>query len=316
MGPAGRRRPRLGHAGARAVRAGGSHRQRAGRSSGRDGSPRGNVGPGQAQRDLGRAGARGPRPTVLADDGNRRAIGSPRRRRRAMRFGDDVVRARQHRCREVPPAVARRGRPATREGDRHVLDLYGRARPERVHVHRARDRLDGRRLRRRSLLGRRRTLGPAARRGAGVREADARRGSGHGRPREVGSATRSTRASASWVSGTASTAPRIPARSSSSATARELGSPQIEVAERLEEAASRRARASSSRAAAEDERRVLLGARPRRRRIPAAPRTGDVRLLARRRLVGAHPRAEANRPAVQAVCPVRRPRAASLASSA
>ena len=70
------------------------------------------------------------------------------------------------------------------------------------------------------------------------------------------------------------------------------------------------ARASSSRTAAEDERRVLLGSRPRRCGDPAAPRTGDVRLLARRRLVGAHPGAEANRPAVQAFCPVRGPRAA------
>ena len=47
---------------------------------------------------------------------------------------------RPHRRREVPPAVAGRGRSATREGDRHVLDLHGRARPERIDVHRARRR--------------------------------------------------------------------------------------------------------------------------------------------------------------------------------
>src|SRR5205814_348449 len=53
-------------------------------------------------------------------------------------------------------------------------------------------------------------------------------------------------------------------------------------------------------------RRVLLCDRPRRGRDPAAARARDVRLLARRRLVGAHPRAEANRPALPAVGGVRR----------
>ena len=56
-----------------------------------------------------------------------------------------------------------------------------------------------------------------------------------------------------------------------------------------------RARAAQAGPPAEDERRVLLGPRPRHRRGPAAARAGDVRLLARRRLVGAHPRAEAAR---------------------
>ena len=46
----------------------------------------GHVGPGQAQRDLGRAGARGSRPALVADDGDRRSLGSPRRRR------DDSIR--------------------------------------------------------------------------------------------------------------------------------------------------------------------------------------------------------------------------------
>ncbi len=38
-------------------------------------------------------------------------------------------------------ALARRGRSAAREGDRHLLDLHGRARPQRVDVHRPRRRL-------------------------------------------------------------------------------------------------------------------------------------------------------------------------------
>ena len=90
-------------------------------------------------------------------------------------------------------------------------------------------------------------------------------------------------------------------------TARELGSPQIEIAEQLEQAALDGARAAPARAAAEDERRVLLGARARRRRDPAAARARDVRLLARGRLVGAHPRAEAHRAAVPALGALRRP---------
>ncbi len=89
-------------------------------------------------------------------------------------------------------------------------------------------------------------------------------------------------------------------------TARELGSPQIEVAEQLEEAALAELRAPTSRAPARDERRVLLGARARHRRRAAAARAGDVRVLPRRRLVGAHPRAEAHRAPVPAVRAVRR----------
>ena len=67
---------------------------------------------------------------------------------------------------------------------------------------------------------------------------------------------------------------------------------------------------AASRARARHERRVLLGDRARRRRDPAAARAGDVRLLAGRRLVGAHPRAEADRPAVPALRALRRSRLA------
>ena len=97
-------------------------------------------------------------------------------------------------------------------------------------------------------------------------------------------------------------------------TAKELGSPQVEIAEELEEAALAALAGASPGARARDERRVLLGGRARRRRDPAAARTGDVRLLARRRLVGPHPRAEAHRPAVPAVGALRRSRAALTAA--
>ena len=78
-------------------------------------------------------------------------------------------------------------------------------------------------------------------------------------------------------------------------TARELGSPQIEVAEQLEEVALEELERRHPERASEDERRVLLGTRSRRGRDPSAARAGDVRVLPRGRLVGPHPRAEADR---------------------
>ena len=142
------------------------------------------------------------------------------------------------RGREVPAALARRGRPAAREGDRHVLDLHGRARPQRLDVHRARRRLDRRRLRRRALVGGRRALRPAARRRARVREADARGGRRDwATPRRWVQRRARRAASGSWASATASTAPRIRARASSSGPRRSSARRTIEVAEELERAA-------------------------------------------------------------------------------
>ena len=82
-------------------------------------------------------------------------------------------------------------------------------------------------------------------------------------------------------------------------------------ASRSRRRSSRRARGlagAPSRPRARDERRVLVGGRARRRGYPAGPRAGDVRLFARRRLVGSHPRAEAHRPADPAVGALRRAR--------
>ena len=60
--------------------------------------------------------------------------------------------------------LARRGRPQARQGDRRLLELRRRARDERLHLHRARRRLDRRRRGRRPVRRRRRAVGPAARR--------------------------------------------------------------------------------------------------------------------------------------------------------
>ena len=67
-----------------------------------------------------------------------------------------------------------------------------------------------------------------------------------------------------------------------------------------------RAPRAQARSRARHQRRVLVGGRPRRRGRPTATRAGDVRLLAHRGLVGAHPRAEAPEPARAAFRAVRR----------
>ena len=80
-------------------------------------------------------------------------------------------------------------------------------------------------------------------------------------------------------------------------TARELGSPQIEIAEQLEEAALAELERRHPERPLKTNVEYYSAARARHRRGPAAARARDVRLLARRRLVGAHPRAEAHRQA-------------------
>ena len=82
--------------------------------------------------------------------------------------------------------------PQARQGDRHLLDLHRRARAQRLDVHRPRHRLDRRRLRRRALVRGRRALGPAPRRRARLRQADARGGGGLRATPRAGSTTRST----------------------------------------------------------------------------------------------------------------------------
>ena len=262
----------------------------------------------QAREDLGRLSAQ--MMAIVARSAAHR--GRPRagagRRRRAGR----------DRGREVPAALARRGRPAARQGDRHLLDLHRRARPQRVDVHRARRRLDRRRLRRGAVVGGRRALGPAARRRARVRDADARRGRGARRRRARGCATRST--SAKRIMGFGHRVYR--AEDPRSRILKRTAQGARLAARRGRRGAragrARGAAGAPSRARARDERRVLLGGRARRRRDPAAARAGDVRVLARRRLVGAHPRAEAHRaalPAVRALRRSRRPRSLAVGLS-
>ncbi len=76
-------------------------------------------------------------------------------------------------------------------------------------------------------------------------------------------------------------------------TAKELGSTRYAVAEALEVAALAELQGAQARPRARDERRVLVGRRARHGRGPRRALHEHVHLRARRRLVGAHPRAEA-----------------------
>ena len=93
-------------------------------------------------------------------------------------------------------------------------------------------------------------------------------------------------------------------------TASELGSPRFEAAEALEKAALAEAPSAPARSRTGDQRRVLVGRDPRPRRSPTGPLHADVHLRARRRMVGAHPRAEARGKADPPDREVRRTRAA------
>ena len=179
----------------------------------------------QAREDLGRLSSQ--MMSIVARSA-RLADGKTRRCSRRGR------RTREDRGGEVPPSLARRGRPASREGDRHVLDLHGRAWLERIDVHRACRRLHRRRLRRSALCGGRRTLRPAARRRSRVREADARGGRAHGRSGAVGSRTTLDQGKRIMGFGHRVYRAEDPRSRILKRTAKELGAPQIEVAEELE----------------------------------------------------------------------------------
>ena len=277
----------------------GADRQRPGRPPGRDGQARGRLEARQAERDLRRAGARGPRPALRADDGHRRPLGADRGRQDRP-VPADVVAEGKTAAEQFLLRWRGEADPTACQGDRHVLDLHRRARAERVDVRSARYRLDRCGLRRRAVVRGRGAVGPAARRGAGVREADARRGRRDGRRREVGARHARPRQADHGLR-----PPHVPRRGSALAHPQADGAgARLGAASRSPSVSSRRRSQSSSERhperRARDQCRVLLGSGARRGRDPAAARSRDVRVLARRRLVGAHPRAEANGPAVPA----------------
>ena len=234
-----------------------------------------------------------------------------RRRARRPRSTRDVVAQGETTARAVPARVARRGRPEARAGDRHVLDLHRRARAQRLDLHGARSSPRPAPTARAALSSAVGALsGPAPRRRAGARAADARRAPPPADSIEDYVKELLDRGDRLMGFGHRVYRAEDPRARLLRGTAQELGSPRFEVAEELERGGARRAARAQARPRARDERRVLVGGRARRRGRPAAARAGDVRVLAHRRLVGAHPRAEAARPARPAVGALRRARPA------
>ena len=278
MGAARGREPRAGHAGAGAVRAAGPHGERARRCAGGDRAVVRRLGAEEARRRDGRGGARGPRAALRPGHGHRRPL---RARRRRQRGADPGRRGRPWRDRsgEVPAALARRGGPGPREGDRHLLDLHGRARPQRLDIHRAHRRLYRRRRGRGDVGGDRLALGPAARRRAGTRHSDDRRGCRDGRPGEMGRRPPGPRRPDHGLR-----PPGVPGGGPTGAPSRTHGGGARLAPRGDREGArvrrARRARPAPSGASSRDERRVLGGRRARRRRHPGEAHAGDVRVRA------------------------------------
>ncbi len=211
--------------------------------------------------------------------------------------------------RALPDPLARRGRPQARQGDRRLLDLGRRARHERLDLHGARGRLH------RAPTWRPRCRPASARcpgplhGGAPSRvltmldEVESR-----GRRRALGQAGARLRRAADGLR-----PPRLPRRGSARPRAAPHRARDRRAAARRGRAAraggARRAEGAQARPRAGHQRGVLVGGRARLRGGAAGAVHADVLLRARRRLGGAHPRAEARGPADPAERQVRRARA-------
>ena len=196
--------------------------------------------------------------------------------------------------RALPDPLARRGRPRPRQGDRRLLDLGRRARHERLDVHRARRRLDRRRRRGRAerapsarCPGRCTAARPRACCRCSTRSSARRR-------RAAGSSDALDRGERLMGFGHRVYRAEDPRARVLRRTARELGSPRFEVAEALE--AGRAGRAGRRASPTACWRPTSSSGRRSCSTTPRCRRSCSRRMFtcARdRRLVGAHPRAEA-----------------------
>ena len=261
-----------------------------------------------AHRHQRRAGARRPRPR-LGDGAVVRRAGRPR-----SGPPRGAAEAASTACATVTERFMTRWRgepdPSARGRGRRVLDLGGRARRERLDLHRPRRCLDRRRRRRVPFLGDRRAVRSAARRCALPRPRDARRGRGLRRRREVGQGRDGPRRPADGLRPPGVYRAEDPRARVLRRTAQDLGSRRYEVAEKLEAAAIAELTERYPGPAAADQRGVLVGGRPRLRRGAAVDVHVHVHVRADRRLVGAHPGAEAAGQAHPPLRPLRRPRPA------
>ena len=182
LGPARGRLVRARDAARRAVPDSHAHRRHARGCAGRSGSARAVVGLPAAARHRRPDRARPARARVGDGSVLRRPVRAWQRQDARAGGGH---RPGQVDPRALPDALARRGRPRSREGDRRLLDLGRRARDERLDLHRARDCVHRRRRGRRAVRRGGRVVRSAARRRALARAPHARRGGGDRRRGEV-----------------------------------------------------------------------------------------------------------------------------------
>ena len=164
LGPAGRRQVRPGPAAGRAVPDPGALRRHPGRRAVRGRDARAGLGPAAScsTSTTSRPARTSPGPSVMALSfvaQSARGLGLPMVPQKRDRQGRDDRRA-------VHDPLARRARPAARQGRRRLLHLRRRARHERLDLHRPRRRLHRRRRRGLHLRRDRRAVRPAARRRA------------------------------------------------------------------------------------------------------------------------------------------------------
>ena len=233
-----------------------------------------------------------------------RGIGLPMVPQRRGRQG-------RHDRRAVHDPLARRAGPAARQGGRRLLDLGGRARHERLDLHRPGDRLDRRRRRGRLSGAVGAMSGPlhggAPSRVLGMIEEVERTG----RRRRRTSRAVLDRGERLMGFGHRVYRAEDPRARVLRRTARELGAPRYEVAQALEKAALERAAARAARTGCW--RRTWSSGRRSCWTSPRCPAHMFTSMFTCARTAGwcgAHPGAEAHRPPGPAVRALRRPRPA------
>ena len=289
-----RREPRAGHARARCLRSACPHRERAWPTR-RPRSPRlSGVGLGKM--------------TEISDEQARDDLGAARRRRSSIvacsRFASRTATRIPCATTSSWPArprpsgsclLARRGGSTARDRDRHVLDLHRRARPQCVDVHA------------RVATSTGADAGAAMSAAIGTLSGPLHGGApAHVIPMidEVAAAgDAQTYVDDLPHPGGQDHGLRPPGRSSRGSSCPAARARRTSLARGgsrcsrvVESGCAVGIAGASPGARAGHERRVPGGARARRREIPCAPHSCDVRVLSRRRLVGAHPRAEASGP--------------------
>ena len=212
-----------------------------------------------------------------------------------------------HRDSAFHDPLAGRAGPQARRGDRRLLGIGRRARPERLHVHRQGDRVDRRRRGGGAVRRHRRDERPAARRRARTGDPDDRRGRAHRRRAGGGPRRAGPQGEADGLR-----SPRVPRGGSAgpgvARHGQETGGAALRGRRRARAGRADRTARASPRPRHRNQRRVLGGGDPGLRRGARQDDACDVHLRPHRGLVRAHPRTEAARQTRPPVGDLRRPR--------